>query len=97
MSIHSNSQHEKWKLKSDSLRQSIRLFDPKYLNNSNTTIWIIITNTNYKNKYLMENIHPDTWLGISPLYSVPWVFPAPTQLDYVKSQTLTPEDFPTSQ
>ena len=45
----------------------------------------------------MENIHPGTWSGISPLYSVPWVLPAPTQLDYVKSRTLTPEDFPASQ
>ena len=45
----------------------------------------------------MENIHSDTCSGINPLYGVPWAFPAPTQLDNVKSRTLTPEDFPASQ
>ena len=45
----------------------------------------------------MENIHSDTCSGINPLYGVPWAFPAPTQLDNVKSQTVTPEDFPASQ
>ena len=48
-------------------------------------------------KYLIVNIHQDTWSDINPLYSVMWVFSAPTQLDNVKSRTLTPEDFPASQ
>ena len=47
--IHNNSHHEKWKLKSVSLSQSIQLFNPIYLNNMNT-IWNLKkwknTNTN---------------------------------------------------